>query len=203
MALFWWMLWGLCWVAAGQLLWDQLGAAAGAGLTAFLMLLQVFFVDSLSGSRPTTRSGERTEWLGVVSAGLVGGTVGMLAVRSVLFFRGSWELPLTALGWLLGMLVLGAVYILAMWRGEEKGREDTLSGLLVAIFVISLTSFLLAKFSLATTAPDWLFRFPSNAEVRELWNRTEWVSFLLLLWALGAGCVVKLVKGSRVRREAF
>lgn len=197
MGCFWWALWVICWLAAGWSLWKDLGAAGGSGLAIIFVLVQVFFVRSLSDSRSGDLRGQFLGWLGAGSAGLVGGMVGVVAIRSVLFFRGSWELPLTALGWILGVMVLGVVHVLVLRRPEGRARGEALSGLLAAVFMISLTAYLLAKLSLASTQPNWLFRFPGNEAVRELWSRTGWMSFLLLLWAVGGGCLMRVTKTAR------
>jgi len=134
--------------------------------------------------------------LGILSAGAVGALAGVAGIWAVLVFRGNWETPLATAGGLTGLAVLGVTYCTSVHREDEDARSEALAGLLFAIGVFSLGAYALAKLSLATTHPDWLFRFPRNQDLREIWSRSEWLAGILFLWALGGACLARVHKAA-------
>jgi hypothetical protein len=203
MIVFWIGVWGIVWLASCRLLYDGLGPTTGVCVWLVFTLLQIFFVEALSVTRPAGFLRRLSESLGVTSAGLLGGMVGVLCVWSVLFFRGSWEGLLTGLGWLIGVLIFGVAYVLALRQGGQRKRDDALSGFLISVFVVSLAAYLLAKLSLISTEPDWLFRFPEVHDVRDLWGEAEWAGLLLLFWSVGAACMARFVRKIRLGGRGF
>lgn len=192
MAIWWLVPWCVAWLAAGGLLREMVGGGRSAGLLIILLVIQLVLARALPGPPSGGRWGGFRRWLGAASAGFVGGIVGVAAVWSVLFFRGGWEFPLTILGWLVGAVTVGVIAFWASGSPSAESRSRSLSGLLLGLVVVSLAVLGVAALSLATTHPNWLFRFPQNQGVRELWVRAQWTAVLVVLWAVGVGCLMKI-----------
>jgi hypothetical protein len=205
--LIWLLLLWIPWLLAGWLLWDSAGLRQGLPVFVLFILLQVVFPIPLLRPRARRAAGRLLEWAGIVAAGFVGGFLGALAAGSLVVFTGRFAALIAAVGAATGAVVMGWTYATSARKQDSSARNDSLTGFLFAAFAVALAVYVLARLSLWTTVPAWLFRFPDNETVRGIWEWAGSGALLAALWAVGATFIAEAGRNmpaagyGRVRRR--
>jgi len=189
--LIWILLLWIPWLLAGWLLWDLVGFEQGLPVFVLFVLLQVVFPIPLLRPRARGPAGRLLEWIGILAAGVVGGALGALAAGSLVVFAGRFAALIGAAGLAIGALVMGWTYAASVRKQESSARNESLTGFLFAAFALSLLIYFLARLSLWTTLPAWLFRFPDNETVRRIWEWAGSGALLAALWAVGTTLIAE------------